>query len=67
MLEDFETIDTRVVEDFSRSRSSEDKNTDKSGNLDHNVKKQNKTKYYLVLRQSSQKYELFRRPQVTEM
>jgi len=67
MLEDFETIDTRIVEDFSRSRSSEDKNTDKSGNLDHYVKKQNKTKYYLVLRQSSQKYELFRRPQVTEM
>ena len=67
ILEDFETIDAGLIEDYNnRSRHFESKYSNDLVNSNRaNEGQVNVIKYYLVLRQSTLKYDVFRSKQVS--
>ena len=64
ILEDFEILDVSTIVEYSRSRVGDRRYSNDSRKGDIYCNDPEQSKYYLVLRQSAAKYDMFHRPQV---
>ena len=65
ILEDFETLDINTIQEYSRSRIVGEGYSNASQEVHDCSNIPAPSKYYLILRQSVTKYDMFQRQQVT--